>query len=64
MQVLHLMMSKLMTYMKAATASIDLGALEHNLQLIKSKAPNCKVMSVVKANGYGHGLLHLSLIHI
>ncbi|CDT75423.1 Alanine racemase [Vibrio coralliirubri] len=49
-----------MTYMKAATASIDLNALEHNLNQIKSKAPLCKVMSVVKANGYGHGLLHIA----
>ncbi len=49
-----------MTYMKAATASIDLNALEHNLNQIKSKAPQCKVMSVVKANGYGHGLLHIA----
>ena len=46
--------------MKAATASIDLNALEHNLRQIKSKAPQCKVMSVVKANGYGHGLLQIA----
>ncbi|WP_186667052.1 alanine racemase, partial [Vibrio kanaloae] len=31
-----------------------------NLNQIKSKAPQCKVMSVVKANGYGHGLLHIA----
>ncbi|KAB1459763.1 alanine racemase [Vibrio panuliri] len=42
--------------MKAATAQIDLAALKHNLQLLKQQAPNSKMMAVVKANGYGHGL--------
>ncbi|WP_237483549.1 alanine racemase [Vibrio hippocampi] len=42
--------------MKAATAHINLSALSHNLQRIKQEAPNSKVMAVVKANGYGHGL--------
>lgn len=45
-----------MSYMKAATAHIDLSALVHNLERIKQQAPSSKVMSVVKANGYGHGL--------
>ncbi|GAB2642518.1 alanine racemase [Vibrio panuliri] len=45
-----------MSYMKAATAQIDLAALKHNLQLLKQQAPNSKMMAVVKANGYGHGL--------
>ncbi len=45
-----------MSYMKAATAWIDLGALQHNLQQIKAQAPHSKIMAVVKANGYGHGL--------
>ncbi|MGC9492534.1 alanine racemase [Vibrio genomosp. F10] len=49
-----------MSYMKAATASVDLAALEHNLARIKTKAPSSKVMAVVKANGYGHGLCHIA----
>ncbi|WP_208638789.1 alanine racemase [Vibrio rhodolitus] len=45
-----------MSYMKAATAHVDLAALKHNLQQLKQQAPNSKMMAVVKANGYGHGL--------
>src|SRR5688572_29469046 len=38
-------------------ATIHMDALRHNLQLARSKAPRAKVMAVIKANGYGHGLL-------
>jgi alanine racemase len=44
--------------MRPIQATISLSALEHNLVVAKSKAPNSKVMAVVKANGYGHGLLN------
>ncbi|USD66725.1 alanine racemase [Vibrio sp. SCSIO 43136] len=46
--------------MKAACAHIDLGALKHNLRQVKKQAPKSKVMAVVKANGYGHGLTHIA----
>lgn len=46
--------------MKAATAYINTEALTHNLQLIRSQAPNSKILAVVKANGYGHGLEHVA----
>jgi len=49
-----------MSYMKAATAFINLEALKHNLAQIKQQAPNSKVMAVVKANSYGHGLRHIA----
>ena len=49
-----------MSYMKAATAHVDLAALKHNMQLVKQQAPNSKMMAVVKANGYGHGLRHIA----
>ncbi len=49
-----------MTHMKAATAYIDLTALTHNLVQIKQQAPHSKVMAVVKANSYGHGLRHVA----
>lgn len=39
------------------TAIIDLNALQHNLSRVKELAPNSKIMSVVKANAYGHGLV-------
>ena len=37
-------------------ANIDLGALRRNLALISSLAPNSKVLGVVKADAYGHGI--------
>jgi len=39
-----------------ATAVINLSALKHNLAQIKTLAPTSKVLAVLKANGYGHGL--------
>ncbi len=60
MPALRLTMSNAMNYMKAATATIDLKALEFNLEKIKQQAPNSKVMAVVKANAYGHGLRHIA----
>jgi alanine racemase len=39
-----------------ATAVINLSALKHNLAQIKALAPTAKVLAVLKANGYGHGL--------
>ncbi|BDM65810.1 alanine racemase [Shewanella sp. NFH-SH190041] len=41
-------------------AEISLSALTHNLQQLKQLAPGSKVMAVVKANAYGHGLLHVA----
>ncbi|MGR5120983.1 alanine racemase [Vibrio astriarenae] len=64
MQALRLTMSNTMStsssYMKAATACIDLSALKHNLQQVRLQAPSSKVLAVVKANGYGHGLRHIA----
>lgn len=41
---------------RATTARIHMDALRHNLARIRSAAPGAKVMAVVKADGYGHGL--------
>ncbi|WP_394130324.1 alanine racemase [Shewanella maritima] len=41
-------------------AEISQQAIQHNLQRLKQIAPNSKVMAVVKANGYGHGLLNVA----
>lgn len=43
--------------MKAATALIHTQALQHNLRIVREAAPTAKVVAVVKANAYGHGLL-------
>ncbi len=44
----------------AVEACIDLDALKHNLQRVKQSAPRSKVMAVIKANGYGHGMLRMA----
>ena len=38
-------------------ALIDLSALEHNLSVVRHHAPRSRVMAVIKADAYGHGLL-------
>jgi len=42
------------------TARIDLAALAHNLGVVKAAAPHSRVLAVIKANGYGHGLLRVA----
>lgn len=39
-----------------AWASINLAALKHNLSVAKAAAPNSKLLAVIKADGYGHGI--------
>jgi len=39
------------------SATIDTGALRHNLDTIRQWAPQSRVMAVIKANAYGHGLV-------
>lgn len=46
--------------MRPILASISQGALRHNLAVVKKHAPNSKVMAVVKAHGYGHGLINVA----
>ena len=42
-------------------AVIDTHALRHNLSVIRKRAGNAKVIAVVKANAYGHGLTSTAL---
>lgn len=44
----------------AAYALLDLKALEHNVKIVRAYAPNAKLMAVIKANAYGHGLLRVA----
>src|SRR5574340_1771456 len=37
-------------------ARIDPGALENNLRVVRRAAPSARIMAVIKADGYGHGL--------
>lgn len=39
------------------TLTMDWSALSHNLQRVRHYAPRSKVLAMIKADGYGHGLL-------
>lgn len=41
---------------RPTTATIHIDALRHNLARVRALAPRSRVMAVVKADGYGHGL--------
>lgn len=41
---------------RPTTATIHIDALRHNLARVRQLAPGSRVMAVVKADGYGHGL--------
>ena len=41
---------------RATVATVHLGALRRNLSRVRDRAAGAKVMAVVKADGYGHGL--------
>lgn len=41
---------------RATTATIHIDALRYNLARVRQLAPHSRVMAVVKADGYGHGL--------
>jgi len=38
-------------------ATVDLSALRHNFSVARQLATGAKIMAVLKANAYGHGLL-------
>ncbi len=42
-------------------AEIDLGAVRHNAQVARERiGPQCELLAVVKANGYGHGMVEIA----
>lgn len=41
---------------RATRADIHLDALRHNLAAIRRRAPQSRVLAVIKANAYGHGI--------
>lgn len=47
-------------YSGAPFATIDLTALQHNVQQIRRWAPHSRMMAMVKAQAYGHGLLPIA----
>lgn len=46
----------------AAVAVIRAAALRNNLQKVRDAAPGCRVLAVIKANAYGHGLVPVARI--
>lgn len=46
--------------MRPLKALINQTALRYNLATVKQLAPKSKIMAVVKANGYGHGLINVA----
>ncbi|MFZ4495979.1 MAG: alanine racemase [Candidatus Nanopelagicales bacterium] len=42
------------------TAIVDLGAIAHNLDVVRGVVPSAEVMAVVKADAYGHGLIRIA----
>lgn len=45
---------------RAAEALINLQALSHNYQRVRHCAPDSRIVAVIKANGYGHGLVRVA----
>lgn len=41
-------------------AEIDLSALKKNMEIIRSVISNVKLLNIVKANAYGHGIVEIS----
>lgn len=49
-----------MDFFHRTWAEIDISALVHNYNIIKNSASNSKIMSVVKANAYGHSVADIA----
>ena len=45
---------------RAAKVTINFSALVHNANRVKHFAPNSKIIAVIKANAYGHGMLEVA----
>jgi len=45
---------------RPTTATVDLGALAHNVAAIRARVGQRRIMALVKANAYGHGLVPVS----
>ncbi|WP_417914928.1 alanine racemase [Candidatus Electronema sp. JM] len=42
-----------------AAAVVDLACISHNLHVVREKAPGRKIIAMIKANAYGHGLTRI-----
>lgn len=48
--------------MASPIAEINVAALHHNFSVVRQYAPHSKILVMIKANGYGHGLLRIARI--
>lgn len=48
-----------MSITRHAKVTLDPAAIQHNLNVVRRAAPHSKIMSVVKANAYGHGVVEV-----
>ncbi|HEY3487771.1 MAG TPA: alanine racemase [Gammaproteobacteria bacterium] len=46
--------------MRTARAIIDLNALRHNFAQVRRYAPDSRILCVIKANAYGHGMIEVA----
>lgn len=46
--------------MRPAWAAIDLAALQHNVKVIRKLASGKRILAILKANAYGHGLQRIA----
>ncbi|WP_432467210.1 alanine racemase [Agarivorans sp. Z349TD_8] len=46
--------------MNIVKAFVSLSALQHNFLVLKQRAPHSKILAVIKANAYGHGMLEIA----
>lgn len=49
-----------MDFLHRTWAEIDIDALIHNFEIIKSKSAQSRIMAVVKADAYGHSVRHIA----
>ena len=49
-----------MSVTRPLIAELDINALQHNIKQVRLCAPNSHIMSMVKANAYGHGLISIA----
>ncbi len=58
-QINHLTMSET-EIIRPTRVEVDLNAIKENYQKIKEHVGSCKIMPILKANAYGHGLLRIA----
>jgi alanine racemase len=47
--------------LRPTRAEIDLGAIAHNLRVVRAQAAPARVLAVVKADAYGHGVVPVAM---